>query len=243
MIFFRNLSIVIILIFSFSSVEIRGQALEKVVEGTIVDRDGNPYIGASVLLKGTASGAVTDMDGNFSLALPSNSISPILVISYTGFNTYEIIPNNLQEEEIDVSQGMIVETFLKNKYVCPDGDVFIFPERSDLMLARFSSPMEWLLTAIKNKKENKAYKDQLDLIHKRIKIYLDQVYFCLDNHPPCETQIRSRYREINKIIKEGNELLTDLTSRFLNRQKSENGIQSLQEYLEKIDKLEKVVCN
>lgn len=37
------------------------------VFGTVVDSNGDPIIGASVLVKGTSNGTITDLDGNFSI--------------------------------------------------------------------------------------------------------------------------------------------------------------------------------
>ena len=56
--------------------------------GVIKDDDGQPLIGATVLLKGSAVGTVTDVDGKFTINAPENSI---LVISYVGFLSKEII--------------------------------------------------------------------------------------------------------------------------------------------------------
>lgn len=57
------------------------------VRGTIVDEAGIPIIGATVQVKGTAQGTVTDLDGRFTLSTPSNGT---LVISYVGLKTQEI---------------------------------------------------------------------------------------------------------------------------------------------------------
>lgn len=51
------------------------------VQGTIVDEQGEPVIGASVLVKGTTTGTVTNIDGEFALSAPANGM---LVISYVG---------------------------------------------------------------------------------------------------------------------------------------------------------------
>ena len=59
------------------------------VKGTVVDSNGEPLIGASVVEKGkTSNGAVTDFDGNFSLNVPSESAT--IVVSYVGMNTKEL---------------------------------------------------------------------------------------------------------------------------------------------------------
>lgn len=43
------------------------------VTGNVVDESGEPVIGASVQIKGTGQGTVTDIDGNFTLSAPANS--------------------------------------------------------------------------------------------------------------------------------------------------------------------------
>ena len=53
--------------------------------GIILDEQGEPIIGATVQVKGTSNGAVTDLDGRFSLSnIPPGSI---IVISYIGMDT------------------------------------------------------------------------------------------------------------------------------------------------------------
>ena len=57
------------------------------VTGNVVDESGEPVIGASVQIKGTGQGTVTDVDGNFTFSAPSDGT---LVISYVGMVTQEI---------------------------------------------------------------------------------------------------------------------------------------------------------
>lgn len=57
----------------------------KTVSGVIVDTNGEPVIGASVLVKGTNNGTITDLDGKFTVNdVPENST---LDISYIGYKT------------------------------------------------------------------------------------------------------------------------------------------------------------
>ncbi len=58
------------------------------VSGTILDDTGETVIGASVVAKGTTVGTVTDVDGNFSLNIPSDKKT--LVISLIGMKTKEV---------------------------------------------------------------------------------------------------------------------------------------------------------
>ncbi|MDO4527154.1 MAG: SusC/RagA family TonB-linked outer membrane protein, partial [Candidatus Saccharibacteria bacterium] len=56
--------------------------------GTVKDALGDPVIGASVVVKGTTNGAITDFDGNFSLSDVKKG--DIIVISFVGYVTQEI---------------------------------------------------------------------------------------------------------------------------------------------------------
>ncbi|MGI6571944.1 MAG: SusC/RagA family TonB-linked outer membrane protein [Fermentimonas sp.] len=57
------------------------------VNGTVVDENGEPAIGATIQVKGTTVGTVTDAEGHFTVSAPSNGT---LIISYVGFTTQEI---------------------------------------------------------------------------------------------------------------------------------------------------------
>ena len=48
-------------------------AQNKVVTGTVYDELGEPVIGATVQVKGTKIGTVTDFDGNYKLEIPEKS--------------------------------------------------------------------------------------------------------------------------------------------------------------------------
>ena len=58
------------------------------VTGKVVDENGEPVIGASIIVKGTTVGTVTDFDGNFELEVPNNGKH--LVISYIGMKSQEV---------------------------------------------------------------------------------------------------------------------------------------------------------
>lgn len=58
------------------------------IKGVVIDVNGEPVIGASVMLKSTGNGTITDVDGNFTLsAIPANGI---LQVSFVGYKTLEI---------------------------------------------------------------------------------------------------------------------------------------------------------
>ena len=61
---------------------------EKVITGKVTSgEDGSPLPGASVVVKGTTTGTVTDIDGKLMFTIPENSL---LVISYVGFLQEEV---------------------------------------------------------------------------------------------------------------------------------------------------------
>lgn len=62
---------------------------QRTITGTVTDAEsGEPLIGANVLVAGTSTGVVTDLDGNFSLELPENAT--VLNFSYTGYASQSI---------------------------------------------------------------------------------------------------------------------------------------------------------
>ena len=72
------------------------------VTGKVVDASGDPVIGASVVVKGTSNGVVTDLNGNFSIAgVPQNAQ---LVISYVGCRTQTLAVNGRQSFNVSLEE-------------------------------------------------------------------------------------------------------------------------------------------
>lgn len=73
-----------------------GQSVEqsRKISGVVKDVSGEPIIGANVMIKGESAGTITDLDGRFSLDVPSNAI---LTFSYIGFITQEVPVSNRKE--------------------------------------------------------------------------------------------------------------------------------------------------
>jgi len=57
------------------------------ITGNILDNEGQPLIGVTILVKGTTNGTVTDLDGNFSIEANEGDV---LVFSYTGMKEQEV---------------------------------------------------------------------------------------------------------------------------------------------------------
>ena len=66
----------------------QSKQLTKKVTGTVVDANGEPIIGASIVIKGESHGTITDFDGKF--ALPDVPEKAVLTISYIGYKTVNL---------------------------------------------------------------------------------------------------------------------------------------------------------
>ena len=81
---------------------------QRTVSGTITDADnGDPLIGANVLVVGTSSGTVTDLDGNYSLSVPDGGTT--LEISYTGYASQKIELGASNTVDVALSPGELLE--------------------------------------------------------------------------------------------------------------------------------------
>lgn len=78
----------LILFFCVFTVQMRAQTIN--VQGVVKDASGEPIIGATVIELGTSNGTVTDIEGNFTLKVPSKST---ISISYIGYMTQELPVN------------------------------------------------------------------------------------------------------------------------------------------------------
>ena len=76
-----------ILLFSKDSDSAPNSRQEKQITGRITSISGEPIPGVTILVKGTTVGAITDIDGNYSVPIPANRTT--LMISFIGFVTQE----------------------------------------------------------------------------------------------------------------------------------------------------------
>src|SRR5680860_1075192 len=74
---------------------------QETVSGTVSDQDANPLIGVNVQVKGTNTGTATDFDGHYEI----NDVSEnaILVFSYIGYQTQEVLVNG--ENTLDITMS------------------------------------------------------------------------------------------------------------------------------------------
>lgn len=73
-----------------------------VVKGQVVDLNGDPVIGASVLEKGTNNGVITDIDGNFTLKVANRN--SVVVVSYLGYKATEVKASDKKISQITLRE-------------------------------------------------------------------------------------------------------------------------------------------
>lgn len=101
---FRTMSLAALLLLGMA-------AQARVVTGTVKDPTGETIISASVVVKGTTIGTVTDFDGNFSIDVPDDA--KVLIFSYIGMQTQEVnitgnVMNVVLSENSEVLEEVVV---------------------------------------------------------------------------------------------------------------------------------------
>lgn len=78
------------------------QTREKVVKGVVSDNMG-PVIGATVFVKGTQNGMITNLDGEFKLTVP---VGATIIVSYIGYDNKEIVYKGEPELKIQLNENV-----------------------------------------------------------------------------------------------------------------------------------------
>ena len=77
----------------------------KTIKGKVVDVEGLPLPGVTVFYKGTTGGTITNVDGTYSL--PTNVNAKVLVFSFVGMETKEIVIGNQSEINVTLAENTI----------------------------------------------------------------------------------------------------------------------------------------
>src|SRR5512133_3244364 len=95
--------LVLLLFLFLSSTDTFGQ--QSTVSGTVKDQQGNTLIGVTVLVKGTSFGALTDVDGKYTVQnVPDNAT---LVFSFVGMTPQEVPVGGRTTVDIAMAEGAI----------------------------------------------------------------------------------------------------------------------------------------
>ena len=115
------------------------------VKGQVLDAEGIPVIGASVLEKGTTNGVITDIDGNYSLNVSSKNA--VVVISYIGYKTVELPASSpnlskvILKEDTEVLDEVVVVGYGAQKKQTLTGSVTVVDEKMFQNKGTVSNPL------------------------------------------------------------------------------------------------------
>lgn len=105
----KHLKVFLFCILSMQLAVVHGQITGKVVDNAT----GDGLIGATVLLKGTTTGVLTDNDGNFSIAAKAGDV---LVVNYTSYTVQEITLGSDTNVEIRLSSDFSLDEVVVTGY-------------------------------------------------------------------------------------------------------------------------------
>ena len=80
----------------------RVQANTRTITGVVKDAQGEPLIGVSVQVKGTGKGAITNIDGQYTLT--TNESNPTLVFSYVGYTAQELAAGSRSQVDVTLKE-------------------------------------------------------------------------------------------------------------------------------------------
>ncbi|MCF6356415.1 MAG: TonB-dependent receptor [Draconibacterium sp.] len=90
---------------SFLLLTVSAMAQPITIKGTVSDKSGSPIPGVNVVIKGTTTGTITDIDGKYSIDVSSNNDA--LVISFIGMKTHEISVGGQTEISVTMESDVI----------------------------------------------------------------------------------------------------------------------------------------
>ena len=102
----------------------KADASEKPVQvrGKVLDQQGQPIVGASVIVQGTTVGVSTDAQGRFELEVPAPAASRVLEISYLGYETARVAVGSrtrfdvtLREAASEIEQVVVTALGIKRQ--------------------------------------------------------------------------------------------------------------------------------
>lgn len=127
--------------------EVRIVQQSGTVKGVVVDANGDPVIGANVMLKGTTNGTITDFGGNFTLS----GVKGTLVVSFVGYTPQEIAvkgsETNLRivlKEDTELLDEVVVVGYGTMKKESLTGAVAVVDDKAFKGKGSLSSPLQAL---------------------------------------------------------------------------------------------------
>lgn len=99
------------LLVSMLMISVTALAQNVSISGTVADKNGEPLVGVSILVRGTTTGTMTDVDGTFKLDVPANSVIEVSSIGFISQSisvgqktTFDIV----LDEDAELLEGTVV---------------------------------------------------------------------------------------------------------------------------------------
>jgi TonB-linked SusC/RagA family outer membrane protein len=130
------------------------EAQTKQLKGTILDPEGFPLPGASVVVTGTKNGTSTDLDGNFTLKISENTAS--ITVSYVAYGNMTVtvlgktdIKVKMQSSKVEI-QEVVVVGYGKQKKVTLTGSVGVVKgeDLNKRSIASLSTALQGTITGV-----------------------------------------------------------------------------------------------
>ena len=81
-----------------------GENQDRLITGTVLDTNQDPVPGATIILKGTTSGTVTDVDGKFNISVPNEGA--VITVSFIGYKSQSIPVGNQSNLTITIEEDI-----------------------------------------------------------------------------------------------------------------------------------------
>ena len=124
------------------------------ISGTVTDSNGEPLIGVGVTLQGTSTGAITDVDGRYTISVPSRNT--VLEFAYLGFASYTTTVGNrsvidvVMSEDVQYLDEVVVVGYGTQKKVNLTGSVSMVTseDMASRPISNVSSGLQGLLPGV-----------------------------------------------------------------------------------------------
>ena len=102
----KKLSLIVTMVLLIASFAVA----QRIITGTVADAKGEPMVGASVLIKGTSTGTITDIDGKYSLEVAKDAT--MLIVSFAGSVTEEVAIGNSNVIDVSMKASTLQEVVI-----------------------------------------------------------------------------------------------------------------------------------
>lgn len=103
----NGLTYLLLMVLTLAMSFVHGQGTET-ISGVVKDySNGDALPGVNVLIRGTNNGTVTDIDGRYTLSVPSDDNNIVLIFSFVGYVSEEVMVNGQSTINVDLSLDLI----------------------------------------------------------------------------------------------------------------------------------------